>query len=155
MKKVLLSLGAVGLLSFAVVSQAMAQVSVKNAWVRATVGPQKTTGAFLQIETKNEVNLVKVESKAAGMVEIHEMQMDGGVMKMREVERVNCPAGKVTELSPGGFHIMLMNLKKQAKEGDQIPLILSFEDRQGKKQVVSVNATVKSMANSSSPMSMH
>ena len=155
MKKVLLSLGAVGLLSFAVVSQAMAQVSVKNAWVRATVGPQKTTGAFLQIETKNEVNLVKVESKAAGMVEIHEMQMDGGVMKMREVEKVNCPAGKVTELSPGGFHIMLMNLKKQAKEGDQIPLILSFEDRQGKKQVVSVNATVKSMANSSSPMSMH
>jgi copper(I)-binding protein len=155
MKKVLLSLGAVGLLSFAVVSQAMAQVSVKNAWVRATVGPQKTTGAFLQIETKNEVNLVKVESKAAGMVEIHEMQMDGGVMKMREVEKVNCPAGKVTELSPGGFHIMLMNLKKQAKEGDQVPLILSFEDRQGKKQVVSVNATVKSMANSSSPMSMH
>ncbi len=155
MKKVLLSLGAVGLLSFAVVSQAMAQVSVKNAWVRATVGPQKTTGAFLQIETKNEVNLVKVESKAAGMVEIHEMQMDGGVMKMREVEKVNCPAGKVTELSPGGFHIMLMNLKKQAKEGDQVPLILSFEDRQGKKQVVSVNATVKSMANSSSPMSMN
>ena len=155
MKKVLLSLGAVGLLSFAVVSQAMAQVSVKNAWVRATVGPQKTTGAFLQIETKNEVNLVKVESKAAGMVEIHEMQMDGGVMKMREVEKVNCPAGKVTELSPGGFHIMLMNLKKQAKEGDQIPLILSFEDRQGKKQVVSVNAIVKSMANNSSPMSMH
>ena len=155
MKKVLLSLGAVGLLSFAVVSQAMAQVSVKNAWVRATVGPQKTTGAFLQIETKNEVNLVKVESKAAGMVEIHEMQMDGGVMKMREVEKVNCPAGKVTELSPGGFHIMLMNLKKQAKEGYQIPLILSFEDRQGKKQVVSVNAIVKSMANNSSPMSMH
>lgn len=155
MKKILLSLGAVGLLSFAVVSQAMAQVSVKNAWVRATVGPQKTTGAFLQIETKNEVNLVKVESKAAGMVEIHEMQMDGGVMKMREVEKVNCPAGKVTELSPGGFHIMLMNLKKQAKEGDQIPLILSFEDRQGKKQVVSVNAIVKSMANNSSPMSMH
>ena len=155
MKKILLSLGAVGLLSFAVVSQAMAQVSVKNAWVRATVGPQKTTGAFLQIETKNEVNLVKVETKAAGMVEIHEMQMDGGVMKMREVEKVNCPAGKVTELSPGGFHIMLMNLKKQAKEGDQIPLILSFEDRQGKKQVVSVNAIVKSMANNSSPMSMH
>jgi copper(I)-binding protein len=155
MKKVLLSLGAVGLLSFALASQAMAQVSVKNAWVRATVGPQKTTGAFLQIETKNEVNLVKVESKAAGMVEIHEMQMDGGVMKMREVEKVNCPAGKVTELSPGGFHIMLMNLKKQAKEGDQIPLILSFEGRQGKKQVVSVNATVKSIANNSSPMSMH
>lgn len=155
MKKVLLSLGAVGLLSFAVASQAMAQVSVKNAWVRATVGPQKTTGAFLQIETKNEVNLVKVETKAAGMVEIHEMQMDGGVMKMREVEKVNCPAGKVTELSPGGFHIMLMNLKKQAKEGDQIPLILSFEDRQGKKQIVSVNAIVKGMANNSSPMSMH
>ena len=101
------------------------------------------------------MNLVKVETKVAGMVEIHEMQMDGGVMKMREVEKVNCPAGKVTELSPGGFHIMLMNLKKQAKEGDQIPLTLSFEDRQGKKQTVSVNATVKSAANSSSAMPMH
>lgn len=151
----MMSFGVVGLLGVAMMSQAMAQINVKNAWVRATVGPQKTTGAFLQIETKNEVNLVKVESKAAGMVEIHEMQMDGGVMKMREVERVTCPAGKVTELSPGGFHIMLMNLKKQAKEGDQIPLTLSFEDRQGKKQVVSVNAIVKSMATSSSTMPMH
>ncbi|MBC3880101.1 copper chaperone PCu(A)C [Undibacterium sp. LX40W] len=151
----MMSFGVAGVLGIVMMSQAMAQINVKNAWVRATVGPQKTTGAFLQIETKTEVSLVKVESKAAGMIEIHEMQMDGGVMKMREVDKVICPAGKVTELSPGGFHIMLMNLKKQAKEGDQIALILSFEDRQGKRQVVSVNATVKSMAASSTAMTMH
>lgn len=120
-------------------------VSVKNPWVRATVGPQKSTGAFMQIECKSPLSLVRVESDAAAMVEIHEMKMDGGVMKMREVEKLECAAGKLTELSPGGFHIMLMNVHKPVKEGDQVRLQLVFEDKQAKQSRVKVVAPVKAL----------
>lgn len=120
-------------------------VNVKNPWVRATVGPQKSTGAFMQIECKSSLSLVRVESDVAAMVEIHEMKMENGIMKMREVERLECAAGKLTELSPGGFHIMLMNVHKPVKEGDQVQLQLVFEDKQAKQSRVKVVAPAKAL----------
>ena len=120
-------------------------VSVKNAWARATVGPQKSTGAFMQIECKTALNLIRVESDAAAMVEIHEMKMDSGVMKMREVEKLECASGKPLELSPGGFHVMLMNVHKPVKVGDQVQLQLVFEDKQAKQSRVKVLAPAKAV----------
>lgn len=137
-----------GLMSGASLNSAFAAdsvVTVKNAWVRATVGPQKTTGAFLQIDCKSELTLVKVDSDAAAMVEMHEMKMDSGTMKMREVEQIACVPGKTTELAPGGFHIMLMNVHKPVKEGDHIALDLVFENKQNKKMTVKVDAVAKAL----------
>ncbi|WMW82383.1 copper chaperone PCu(A)C [Undibacterium cyanobacteriorum] len=135
-------LGGVGV-SFAFAADPV--VTVKNAWVRATVGPQKTTGAFLQIDCKTELTLVKVDSDVAAMVEMHEMKMDSGTMKMREVEQIACVPGKTTELAPGGFHIMLMNVHKPVKEGDHIALDLVFENKQKKKTTVKVDAVAKGL----------
>jgi len=91
--------------------QASAQVDVSQAWVRATVAQQKATGAFLQLKAKSDSRLVEARSPVAGVVEIHEMAMDGSVMKMRAVPGLDLPAGKSVELKPGGYHIMLMDLK--------------------------------------------
>jgi copper(I)-binding protein len=125
---------------------AAAQVSVKDPWVRATVPQQKATGAFMQIESKADTRLVEASSPAAGVVEIHEMKMENNVMKMRAVKGVDLPAGKAVEFKPGGYHVMLMDLKQQAKEGETFPLTLVFEGKDKKRETVEVKAPVKPLA---------
>lgn len=122
---------------------AMAQVTVKDAWVRATVAEQKSTGAFMQLTTPNGSRLVEARSAAAKAAEIHEMAMDGNVMKMRAAPGVDLPAGKAVELKPGGFHIMLVDLKGQIKEGDSVPLTLVFEGKDKKRETLEVKATAR------------
>jgi copper(I)-binding protein len=124
---------------------AFAQVTVKDAWVRATVPQQKATGAFMQITSPTDAKLVEARSPAAGVVEIHEMKMDNNVMKMRAVENLALPAGKPVELKPGGYHVMLMDLKAQVKEGDTVPLTLVFEGKDKKRETVEVKAAAKSL----------
>lgn len=124
---------------------ANAQVNVKDAWIRATVAPQKVTGAFMQITSKQDTKLVAVSSSIADSVEIHSMEMEGDMMKMREIKDLPLPAGKTIELKPGGMHIMLFGLKKAVKEGEKIKLNLTVEDNNKKRQQVEVQATVKSM----------
>ncbi len=114
-------------------AQAQAQVEVSQAWVRATVAQQKATGAFLQLKSKSDARLVEVRSQVAGISEMHEMAMDGSVMKMRAIARLELPAGQIVELKPGGLHLMLMDLKAPIKAGDKVPLTLVFEDKSGKK----------------------
>jgi len=121
---------------------AQAQVTVSNAWVRATVPSQKATGAFLQLQSVQDAKFVSVSSPLTPNAEVHEMAMQGDVMRMRQVQAVDLPAGKVVELKPGGHHIMLMNLKTQVKEGDTVPLTLVFQDKDGKRQTVEVKAPV-------------
>lgn len=113
----------------AVSAGAWAQTTVKidDAWVRGTVAAQKATGAFMRITTDKNARLVGVSSPVAGVAEIHEMSMQGDVMKMRQVEGIDLTAGKATELKPGGFHVMLMDLKGPVKAGDMVPLTLEFE----------------------------
>ena len=127
-------------------SAAMAQVTVKDAWVRATVAQQKATGAFMQLQSAQDAKLVAAQSPVAGVVEVHEMAMDGGVMKMRAVPAVALPAGKAVELKPGGYHVMLMDLKGQVKDGDTVPVTLVVEGKDGKRQNVEVKATARTMA---------
>ena len=135
------SLFAVALISFAL--PAFAQVSVTNAWVRGTVPNQKATGAFMQLSSPADTALVAVTSPAAKIAEVHEMKMDGGMMKMRAIDKLAVPAGKSVELKPGGYHVMLMDLVAPLKEGDTVPLKLTFEDKGGAKQTIDVKAVVK------------
>ncbi len=121
-------------------------VDVKDAWVRASVQGQKATGAFMQLTAKADSKLVEVKSPVAGVVEIHEMAMDNNVMKMRQIPGLALPAGKAVELKPGGYHVMLLDLKAQVKEGDVVPVTLVFEGKDGKRETVEVKAPAKPLA---------
>ena len=151
MHTIIRSLAAATLLAAAAGAQAQAQVTVSNAWVRATVPQQKATGAFLQLQSVQDAKFVAVTSPLTPNVEVHEMAMQGDVMRMRQVQAVDLPAGKVVELKPGGHHIMLMNLKAQVKEGDTVPLTLVFEGKDGKRQSVEVKAPVHGLSHQGAP----
>lgn len=121
-----------GFMSLAVVLPAAAQVSVEDAWVRGTVAQQKATGAFMRLVAEKNARLVAAESPVAGVTQIHEMTMVDDVMKMREIDGLDLPAGQTVELKPGGYHIMLMSLHAQVKGGDSVPITLTFEDAETK-----------------------
>ncbi len=106
-------------------------VDVKDAWARATVQGQMASGAFMKLTSKEGTRLVGASSPVAGVTEVHEMTMDNGVMKMRAVAGLDLPAGKAVELKPGGYHVMLMDLKAPLQKDSSIPLTLVFKDAKG------------------------
>ena len=126
----------------------MAQVTVKDPWVRATVSAQKATGAFMQITSAQDARLVEARSPVAGVVEVHEMVMEKDVMKMRAIKGLDLPAGKTVELKPGGYHVMLMDLKEQMKEGATVPVTLVIEGKDKKRSTVEIKAPVKPLTSS-------
>lgn len=134
---------------------AAAQVVVKDPWVRATVPQQKATGAFMQLEARQATRLIEARSPVAGMVEIHEMKMENNVMKMRPVSGLDVPAGKAVDLKPGGYHVMLLDLKEQMKEGASVPVTLVFESADKKRETVEVKATVRSLTGSTASKVPH
>jgi len=116
----------------ALATTAFAQdVQVDNPWVRASVAGQKATGVFMTLTSKSDASLVGVASAAAGVTEIHEMAMEGDVMKMRAVPELQLPAGKAVELKPGGYHVMLLDLKGPLSANSTVPLTLTFKDSKG------------------------
>jgi len=121
-------------------SLACAEVTIADPWVRATVPQQKATGAFMQMTSTTDVKLVAAQSPIANVVEIHEMKMDNNVMKMRQISGLDLAAGKTVELKPGSYHIMLLELKQQVRDGDAVPVSLVFEDQKKQRQTVDVNA---------------
>jgi hypothetical protein len=125
---------------------AWAQVEVKSAWVRGTVAAQKTTGAYMEITSAQGARLVGAESAVAGTVEVHEMSMDKNVMRMRAVPKLDLPAGKTVELRPGGYHVMLIDLKRPLKKGDSVPLKLKIENKDKTVSTVEVKAEVREAA---------
>ena len=130
---------------------ANAQVTVKDAWVRATVPQQKATGAFMQISAAKDTKLVSASSPVTPVVEVHEMAMQDNVMRMRQIPALDLPAGKTVELKPGGYHVMLLDLKQQVKEGDTVPLTLVFEGKDGQRESVEVKAPVRALNASAQP----
>lgn len=122
-----------------------AQTSVSDAWVRGTVAQQKATGAFMQLTSRQGGKLVSVSSPLAALVEIHEMSMDGSTMKMRAVASVDLPPGKSVQLTSGGYHVMLMDLKAALKGGDTVPLTLVVQGLDGKRETIEVKAAVKAL----------
>lgn len=124
---------------------ALAQTTVSDAWVRATVPHQQSTGAFMILTASSDSKLVDVASPVAKTVQVHEMTMNGDVMGMREVKAVELPAGKAVTLDPNSLHVMLMGLNNQVKEGDKVPLTLTIEDAKGAKETLDVQADVRAL----------
>ena len=129
---------------------AQAQTTVKEPWARATVAQQKASGAFMQLQSAKGGKLLSASSPVAGVVEIHEMAMEGNVMKMRAVPSLDLPAGKTVDLKPGGYHVMLMDLKKPLAAGDTVPLTLVVESA-GQRETVEVKVTVRPLSGASAP----
>ena len=142
--------------SLVIASHVAAQtVTISNAWVRATVQGQKATGAFMTVMSKENAKLLSVSTPVAGIVEIHEMKMDKDVMKMAALPNgLELPAGKAVDLKPGGYHIMLMDLKLPLNKDVGVPLTLTFQDSNGKKsqQVVQVPVSLQPPMGSNSGM---
>lgn len=125
---------------------AQADVTVKESWVRGTTPAQKVTSAFMEITSSEAAALLSANSPVAGVVEIHTMKMEDGVMKMRAIPKLDLPAGKSVKLTPSGNHIMLMDLKQQMKKGDVVPITLKIEGKDKKVQMLEVKAEVRDLA---------
>jgi copper(I)-binding protein len=110
---------------------AQAMPKVEAAWVRSSVPGQQGTGAFMKITAQEAMQLVGVSTPVAGTAEVHEMKMDGDVMRMRAVPKLDLPAGKAVELKPGGYHVMLMDLKQPLAAGSTVPLTLVLRNAKG------------------------
>ncbi len=124
---------------------AFAQVQIQDPWVRATVPYQKATGVFMLLHADKDIQLVQASSPLAAVGEIHEMKMQDNVMKMRQIDGLSLSAGKPIALKPGGFHIMLMGLQRQVKEGELVPLVLTFEAADGSREQIRLDAPVRSL----------
>lgn len=131
------------LCSLALTCNAYAEVTVQNAWVRATVPQQKAAGVFFDIQATENLQLVEAQTSVATSAELHEMKMENDVMRMRPLEQLALPAGKKVNLKPGGYHLMLMGLKNQIKVGDVIPLRLVFQDKNKKQQFVDIKVIAR------------
>jgi copper(I)-binding protein len=120
-------------------------IEVKDAWARATAPGQKAGGVFMELRSAQGATLVGAQSTAATTVEIHEMSMDGNVMRMRAVPKLELPAGQTVELKPGGYHVMLIDLKQPLKKGEKVPVTLRVEGRDRRVQEIAVQAEVRDM----------
>ena len=103
---------------------------ITQAWSRATPGGAKIAGGFLTIENKGTApdRLTAVSGDIAGKVEIHEMAMNNGVMTMRPLDKgLTIEPGKTVKLAPGGYHLMMFDLKGPLKQGEKVPVTLEFE----------------------------
>jgi copper(I)-binding protein len=138
------------LLSFALASTCalaadfqLKSLDIKQPFARATPPGAKAAGVFMTIQNKGTDGdrLVAASSPVAGVVQIHEMQMDGGVMKMRAIPGLDIKPGATVELKPSGYHVMLMDLKQPLKQGDSVPVTLKFE----KAGTVEIKAAIGSM----------
>lgn len=120
-----------------------AQVLVQDAWVRGTVSEQRATGAFMRLTAPTGATLVSGSSPVAASVEIHEMKLDQGVMKMRAISGLPLPAGKPVDLAPGGYHLMLMGLKRPLAAGESVPISLVVEGADSTRQTMELTVTVR------------
>lgn len=126
-----------------VVAQGVATVDVRDAWVRPSVPGQSGTGAFMKLTAPTGSRLVGIATPAAGVAEIHEMKMEGDTMRMRELPRgLELPAGQTVELKPGGYHVMMMDLKQALAKGTTVPVTLRFEDAKGQKSTLELKLPV-------------
>ena len=108
----------------------LGSLEIEQPWTRATPPTAKAGGGFVTITNKGTTadRLVAARSTASDKVELHEMKMDGSVMRMRELEKgVEIPAGATVMLKPGGYHIMFMELKAPFAKDAKVPVTLVFE----------------------------
>ena len=128
-------------------------ITVVDPYVRMAPPGAMATAAFMVLKNDGgkDAKLVRAENSVSKITELHTHLNEGGVMKMRQVPAVELPAGKTVELKPGGYHVMLMDLKQQVKEGDTVPLTLVIEGPDGKRESVEVKAPVRALNASAQP----
>lgn len=123
------------LLSLALASPVLAadetigSLTLKDAWVRASVPGQTNGAGYVKIENKGSKpdRLLSASSNASNMVELHTVITENGVAKMQEIKSLEIPAGKTVSMAPGGYHVMFIQLKAPFKDGTNIPVKLKFE----------------------------
>jgi periplasmic copper chaperone A len=158
MRSTFLALGAsliIGLSSAAAVAQS-GDIEIKDAWARAMPAGAQTAAAYVTIESPAGDRLTGASTPAAQKAEFHSMTMEGSIMKMRQVDGIDLPAGKPVALKPGGYHIMLTGLAKPLEAGQSFPLTLDFA-KAGVRQVTVSVAKVGAMGpdgNAASGMTM-
>jgi periplasmic copper chaperone A len=126
----LLVLSLVALSGTALAETATDQVSVSGAYVRAVPPGQPNSAAFMEISNGSSVDhaLVGGSSPAAEVVELHTHTMEGGMMRMRQIEKIDLPAGQSVKLQPGGLHVMLIGLKQNLVPEENVPITLKYDD---------------------------
>ena len=122
---------------------AQAQLSVSEAWVRATSAHQKVSAAYMQLRSAQAARIVAVKTPVTDHAELHEMKMAGDVMKMRQIAAIELPAGQPVSLQPGGLHVMLMDLKAPLKAGETVALTLVVETASGQRSELPVKAAIR------------
>jgi len=131
-----------------------ADIEVSGAWARATAPGQQAASVDATLTSKQDATVVGVSSPVAGTAALHSMTMDGGMMKMRQVDSIALPAGKAVNLHDGGYHLMLEGLKAPLKEGDTVPLTLSIMVG-NRMEKVEVRAAVGSLTATEAPTMKH
>ena len=123
-----------------------AHVEAQNAWARASVPGQQGSGAFMRLTAKEPLQLVGVETPVAGAADVHEMKMEGDVMRMRAIEALDLPQGVAVDLKPGGYHVMLQQLKAPLVKDTQVPITLVFKNAKGALSRLHLQVPVRSTA---------
>lgn len=118
-------------------------ISIENAWVRASTPGQKIGAAYMTIKSNENVDMVYAETARAGSVEMHSMHMENGVMKMRMLESLPMKANQTVSLAPGGLHLMLFDLNAPFKTGEKVSFRLCFKNSAGKILELTISAPVK------------
>lgn len=121
-------------------------IEIKNQWVRASNDGQDVSAAYMTIVSNEDTSLIAIDSDVADVIEIHSMSMENGVMKMRMLDTLDLIADKPTELSPGGFHLMLFDLKKPLTAGKEAHFTLHFKNKAGQEKTISVTSPIKAEA---------
>jgi periplasmic copper chaperone A len=127
---------------------------VEGAWVRSAVPGQSGTGAFMRITAREPMQLVGIATPVAGVAEVHEMKMEGDVMRMRPVPKLELPAGQPVDLKPSGYHLMLQELKQPLVAGSSVPMTLTFRDAKGKESKLELKVPVAAKAPGGAAMPM-
>ncbi|MGO1070890.1 copper chaperone PCu(A)C [Lysobacter sp. CA199] len=140
-----LSLSAAAYAQVKATQVAAAQVAIQEPWVRGTVPQQKATGAFMRLTAARDLRLVAARSPIAGTVEVHEMKMQDQMMRMRQIPALDLPKHRAVALAPGGYHIMLIDLKQPLSAGQRVAITLVFEDATGQRSEQTVQAPVRAL----------
>ncbi len=126
-------------------------VTAGHAWARATAPGQKAAGAYMELVSTADAALIGVETAVAARAELHLMSMDGGVMRMRAVEKIDLPARKTVKLAPGGLHVMLIDLKQPLKAGDKVPLALKVRGADAAVSTIKIEVEVRPLGAVAAP----
>lgn len=122
-------------------------VRVSNAWARATVPGQPVAAAYFTLSSTAPVTLAYIETDVAKQVQLHDMRMVDGVMRMREQKNLELKPGRVVVLEPNGMHLMLLGLQKPLKAGETVSFTFTFIDSAQKKITSVVDVPVRPLGN--------